>query len=70
MRTNIDLDDELIDEVMRKTGLPTKKAAVDAALRELLRTHRLRTALKELEGMGWEGDLDAMRLGLPDHRQP
>lgn len=37
MRTNIDIDDKLISEVLELTGLLTKRAAVDAALRELRR---------------------------------
>jgi len=37
MRTNIEIDDELMNEVLELTGLPTKRAAVDVALRELRR---------------------------------
>ncbi len=61
MRTNIDLDDELLAEAMKATGLPTKKATVEAALRELVRDYRQRRALDDLHGIGWEGDLDEMR---------
>lgn len=63
MRTNIDLDDTLIAEAMELTGLPTKKAVVALALRDLVEERRRRKALEELWGMGWEGDLDAMREG-------
>jgi Arc/MetJ family transcription regulator len=63
MRTNIDIDDELIAEAMVVFGLKTKKAAVEEALRRSLREARRRQALKELKGIGWEGDLDAMREG-------
>ena len=68
MRTNIDLDDALIAEAMELTGLTTKRAAVDAALRDMVENLRRRKALDELRGMGWEGDLEAMRTGggLPD----
>jgi Arc/MetJ family transcription regulator len=63
MRTNIDIDDDLIAEAMTVLGLKTKKATVEEALRRALRQVRQRQALKELKGIGWEGDLDAMREG-------
>jgi Arc/MetJ family transcription regulator len=63
MRTNIDIDDELMEEAMKATGQRTKKAAVVEALRQAIQTARRRQALKELHGIGWEGDLDAMREG-------
>lgn len=61
MRTNIEPDDDLIAEAMEITGLSTKKATVEKALRDLARIHRQMHALHALEGMGWEGDLDEMR---------
>lgn len=61
VRTNIDLDDALIAEAMELSGLSTKKATIELALRELVEEGRRRKALEELWGMGWEGDLDAMR---------
>ncbi len=63
MRTNIDIDDDLVAEAMAVFGLKTKKAAVEEALRRALRQARRRRALKELKGIGWEGDLDALREG-------
>lgn len=66
MRTNIELDDELIAEAMAATGLPTKRATVEEALRVLVLQYRRRTALANLAGLGWEGDLDAMREGRFD----
>lgn len=63
MRTNIDLDDSLLSEAMAATGLATKKATVEEALRRLVRQHRRRAALADMAGLGWEGDLDAMREG-------
>jgi Arc/MetJ family transcription regulator len=63
MRTNIDIDDELIAEAMAVTGLTTKKATVEEALRRLVRSHRRRSAVANMTGLGWEGDLDAMREG-------
>ena len=62
-RTNIDIDDELIAEVMKLAGMTTKKATVEAALRALVRRYRRRNALADMVGLGWEGDLDAMREG-------
>ena len=63
MRTNIDIDDALMAEAMKATGLSTKKAAVEEALRYFVETHRQRRALDRLHGIGWEGDLDEMRRG-------
>ena len=63
MRTNIDIDDDLMEKAMKATGQRTKKAAVEEALRQAVRAARRRQALKELHGIGWEGDLDAMREG-------
>jgi Arc/MetJ family transcription regulator len=62
MRTNIDLDDELLAAAMSATGLPTKKATVEEGLRYLVRQSRRRKALTKLAGAGWEGDIEAMRL--------
>ena len=61
MRTNIDIDDELMEEAMKATGQRTKKAAVVEALRQAVQTARRREALDALRGMGWEGDLNEMR---------
>jgi Arc/MetJ family transcription regulator len=61
MRTNIEIDDELMAETLRQTGLKTKREAVDLALRALLRLHRQR-AVRDFRGrLPWEGDLEAMR---------
>ena len=60
-RSNIDIDDELAAEVMRRFGLTTKRAAVDLALRRLVGLPLTREFLLGLEGVGWEGDLDDLR---------
>ncbi|MFV3575508.1 type II toxin-antitoxin system VapB family antitoxin [Mycobacterium tuberculosis] len=65
-RTNIDIDDELAAEVMRRFGLTTKRAAVDLALRRLVGSPLSREFLLGLEGVGWEGDLDDLRRDRPD----
>lgn len=61
MRTNIVIDDKLMRDAMRATGLETKKETVDLALRTLLRFERQRK-IRGLRGkLDWRGDLDAMR---------
>jgi len=66
MRTNIELDDALIKEAMEVTGLATKRATVEEALKRLVRQARQRQALEDMKGLGWEGDLDAMRTDWAD----
>jgi Arc/MetJ family transcription regulator len=65
MRTNIDIDDALLAEAMKALGQTTKKATVEEALRQLIKIHRQRRAIKDSAGIGWEGDLKAMRQGRP-----
>ena len=65
MRTNIEINDELLAEAMEVSGLPTKKAVVEKALEELVGEARRRRALQNLWGIGWEGDLEERRLGHP-----
>lgn len=62
MRTNIEIDDRLMKDVLKITGLKTKRETVELALQTLLRLRRQAKA-KELKGkFYWRGDLDAMRL--------
>ena len=63
MRTNIEIDDQLLAEAMAATGETTKRATVEAALRTVIRMHKQVAALERLKGIGWAGDLDAMREG-------
>ncbi|MBN3580942.1 type II toxin-antitoxin system VapB family antitoxin [Algoriphagus aestuarii] len=61
MRTNIEIDKKLMDEILDKTSIKTKKEVVDQALREFLRKIKLRE-LSELRGkISWEGNLEEMR---------
>jgi len=61
MRTNVVLDDELVAEAMRRTGLTTKRAVIEEALRTLVRL-KAQESVRSLRGqLHWEGDLDAMR---------
>lgn len=64
-RTNIDLDDALVAEVMRRYGVTTKKEAIDLALRRLVGVPLSREFLLGLEGVGWEGRLDDIRREQP-----
>jgi Arc/MetJ family transcription regulator len=57
-RTNIDLDDTLVEMAMQRYGLRTKKEAVDLALRRLVGDVMTREQALAMEGFGWEGDLD------------
>lgn len=62
MRTNVVIDDELMDRTLQLTGLKTKRAAIDLALRTLLQIRAQEGILKLRGKIKWEGDLDAMRL--------
>lgn len=69
MRTNIEIDDELLSQAMKATGLPTKRATVEESLRLLVRVRKQAEAFAELRGLGWEGDLDEMRQGRSPSRR-
>ena len=61
MRTNIDIDDTLMNEAMEASGAATKKAAVEKGL-ELLVQVKKQNGLRKLRGkLEWEGDLAKMR---------
>ncbi|MBS3776379.1 MAG: type II toxin-antitoxin system VapB family antitoxin [Bacteroidales bacterium] len=62
-RTNIILDEELVESCRKATGIKTQKALIDYALRELLR-HEKQTKLLELKGrINWSGNLEQWRQG-------
>lgn len=63
MRTNIEIDDDLLSSAMAATGLPTKKATVEEGLRLLVRIKGQVEALDDLKGLGWSGNLNIMRKG-------
>jgi Arc/MetJ family transcription regulator len=65
MRTNIEIDNKLMAQAIKLTGLPTKRAVVEEGLRLLVRVRKQAQALKALRGLGWEGDLDEMRQDRP-----
>ena len=61
MRTNIVIDDKLMRDTLRATGLKTKREAVELGLRTLLRL-RQQEQIRRFRGkLNWQGDLDAMR---------
>ena len=61
MRTNVVIDDALMAETLKATGLKTKREAVELGLKTLLNLRR-QAAIRALRGkLNWEGDLDAMR---------
>ena len=63
MRTNIVIDEKLMADTLRLTGLRTKREAVELGLRTLVRLQQ-QSEIKKLRGkITWEGDLDAMRRG-------
>jgi Arc/MetJ family transcription regulator len=62
MRTNIVIDNTLMQEALKATGLKTKKEAVELGLKTLI-TLRKQSAIKELKGkLHWEGNLDELRI--------
>lgn len=63
MRTNIEIDDDVLREVRRLTGARTKREAVDLALRELVARYRRLEILKLRGKVRWEGDLEKSRSG-------
>jgi len=61
MRTNIDIDDKLMGDVLKATGLKTKKDAVELGLKTLIRLKK-QEKIRALRGkLTWSGDLDEMR---------
>ena len=61
-RTNIEIDDGLVEKAMRLTGATTKRAVVDLALRRLVEKGTLYRALRRLRGkLSWEGDIAVWR---------
>ena len=61
MRTNIDIDEALINEAMPALGTKTKRDTVNEALRRTILARRQLDALRGLDGLGWDGDLSEVR---------
>jgi Arc/MetJ family transcription regulator len=61
MRTNIVLDDTLVNRAKQLTGIRTKREVIDAALRTLVRLHE-QSSVRALRGkLNWEGNLEELR---------
>jgi len=62
-RTNVVLDDKLVDKCQKATGIKTRRSLIDYALHEVLR-HENQKKLLELKGnVDWQGDLSLWRKG-------
>jgi Arc/MetJ family transcription regulator len=61
MRTNIEIDDKLMNDVLRATGAKTKKEAVELGLQTLLDLRAQEKARSLRGSITWEGDLNASR---------
>lgn len=61
MRTNIEINDTLMQQAMRAGRFSSKKAAVEAALQALVQGHEQRKILKLFGKVAWEGDLNESR---------
>jgi Arc/MetJ family transcription regulator len=61
MRTNIVIDDQLMREALRASGVKTKREAVEMGLRTLVRLSRQGEIRRFRGKLKWQGDLDAMR---------
>jgi Arc/MetJ family transcription regulator len=61
MRTNIVIDDELMNQVMKLTGLRTKREAVELGLKALLKLKQQEGIKNHRGKLDWQGDLDDMR---------
>jgi Arc/MetJ family transcription regulator len=61
MRTNIVIDDDLMRDALRATGLGTKKEVVELGLRTLLRIRNQEEVRKHRGRLQWEGNLDELR---------
>jgi Arc/MetJ family transcription regulator len=59
--TNVEIDEGLMKRALQAAAVATRRAAVDEALRLVVRLHRQKQAIKNLQGIGWEGDLNEMR---------
>ena len=61
MRTNIEIDDKLMSDVLKATGLKTKKDAVELGLKTLIRLKKQENIRAMRGKLTWTGDLDEMR---------
>jgi Arc/MetJ family transcription regulator len=72
-RTNITIDDDLVERAMQIYRLKSKREAVDYALRRLVGNPMSREEIRAMEGRGWGGDLAEIRAPdppIPELRVP
>jgi Arc/MetJ family transcription regulator len=62
MRTNVDLDDTLVNQAMKISGINTKKAVLNMVLKEYIKKNNLKRILKYKGSNIWEGNLEEMRI--------
>ncbi len=60
-RTNIELDDRLVEMAMQRYGLKTKREVVQLALERLVGGVMTKEEALAMRGTGWDGDLDQIR---------
>ncbi len=63
MRTNVVIDDKIMEKAKNYTGLKTKKEVINFALQELIKRKERKEILKLAGKLHWEGDLNGMREG-------
>lgn len=66
MKTHVDIDDEVLQEVMRMGSFASKRAAINTALAEYLRRLKRLDLLAMRGSVPWVGDLDALRADRRD----
>ena len=64
-RTNVVLDDKLVAECQKATGIKTRRGLIDYALHELLRRKNQKKLLELKGSVNWQGDLATWRKGRP-----
>ena len=62
MRTNVELDDVLVKKAMKITKISTKKALINKALEELIKSNSRKGMLEYIDSSVWEGSLIEMRI--------
>lgn len=61
MRTNVVIDDELMNDARKVSGYRTKKETIESALKLMIKV-KSQTIIKKYRGkLKWEGDLESMR---------
>ncbi|MEO6014290.1 MAG: type II toxin-antitoxin system VapB family antitoxin [Devosia sp.] len=68
MRTNIDIDDELMAGTLKYSGKPTKKAAVEEAMRHYNRAMIMQDIIESTRGIGWDDGLATRPSGLNEDK--